>query len=143
MIASSSILSTCVSHARDNIAIQTIANELKRFLKVYPNEKDIPYAHYLLGMVYYERIIDEKRSKEQNMGHELVGDVTQELKIENKVIQEIGWGKFLADCTRKWIEIETEKKITKFNILATSIKLATPCSLLYIVSNALAPNNVN
>ena len=35
--------------------------ELKRFLKVYPNEKDIPYAHYLLGMVYYEKIVDEKK----------------------------------------------------------------------------------
>ena len=35
--------------------------ELKRFLKVYPNEKDVPYAHYLLGMVYYERIVDEKK----------------------------------------------------------------------------------
>ena len=35
--------------------------ELNRFLKVYPNEKNIPYAHYLLGMVYYERIIDEKK----------------------------------------------------------------------------------
>jgi len=35
--------------------------ELNRFLKVYPNEKSIPYAHYLLGMVYYERIVDEKK----------------------------------------------------------------------------------
>ena len=35
--------------------------ELNRFLKVYPKEKNVPYAHYLLGMVYYERIIDEKR----------------------------------------------------------------------------------
>ena len=35
--------------------------ELKRFLKVYPNEKNIPYAHYLLGMVYYEKIVDEKK----------------------------------------------------------------------------------
>ena len=35
--------------------------ELNRFLKVYPNEKNVPYAHYLLGMVYYERIIDEKK----------------------------------------------------------------------------------
>ena len=38
--------------------------ELKRFLKVYPNEKDIPYAHYLLGMVYYEKIVDEKKDLE-------------------------------------------------------------------------------
>ena len=35
--------------------------ELNRFLKVYPNEKNIPYAHYLLAMIYYERIIDEKK----------------------------------------------------------------------------------
>lgn len=38
--------------------------ELNRFLKVYPNEKSIPYAHYLLGMVYYEKIIDEKKDLE-------------------------------------------------------------------------------
>ena len=35
--------------------------ELNRFLKVYPNQKNVPYAHYLLGMVYYERIVDEKK----------------------------------------------------------------------------------
>ena len=35
--------------------------ELKRYLKVYPNEKNVPYAHYLLGMVYYEKIVDEKK----------------------------------------------------------------------------------
>ena len=66
-------------------------------------------------------IVDEKRSKEQNMGHTLVGDVTQELEIEHNFMQEIGWGKFLADCTSKWIEIETKKKITKFNILSSWI----------------------
>ena len=38
--------------------------ELKRFLKVYPNEKNISYAHYLLGMVYYEKIVDEKKDLE-------------------------------------------------------------------------------
>ncbi len=35
--------------------------ELKRFLKVYPNHKDKVYAHFLLGMCYYENIVDEKR----------------------------------------------------------------------------------
>ncbi len=38
--------------------------ELKRFLKVYPNQQNIPYAHYLLGMVYYEKIVDEKKDLE-------------------------------------------------------------------------------
>ena len=35
--------------------------ELERFIKVYPNHKDKDYAHFLLGMCYYENIVDEKR----------------------------------------------------------------------------------
>ena len=35
--------------------------ELIRFLRVYPNHKDIAYAEYLLGLCYYEQIIDEKK----------------------------------------------------------------------------------
>ena len=35
--------------------------ELERFIKVYPNQENIPYAHYLLGMVHYERIVDETK----------------------------------------------------------------------------------
>lgn len=34
---------------------------LKRYIKVYPNHKDIDYAYYLLGMCYYENIVDEMR----------------------------------------------------------------------------------
>ena len=35
--------------------------ELERYLKVYPKHKDQDYAHFLLGMCYYENIVDEKR----------------------------------------------------------------------------------
>ena len=35
--------------------------ELDRFLKVYPNHKNIDYAKYLLGLIYYEQIVDEKK----------------------------------------------------------------------------------
>jgi outer membrane protein assembly factor BamD len=35
--------------------------ELERFLKVYPNHKDLDYAYYLLGICYYEQIVDEKK----------------------------------------------------------------------------------
>ena len=38
--------------------------ELIRFLRVYPNHKDIVYAEYLLGLCYYEQIIDEKKDLE-------------------------------------------------------------------------------
>ena len=35
--------------------------ELKRFLKVYPTYKDLGYVYYLLGICYYEQIVDEKK----------------------------------------------------------------------------------
>ena len=34
---------------------------LERYLKTYPNDKSLPYAHYLIAMCYYESIEDEKR----------------------------------------------------------------------------------
>ena len=34
---------------------------LERYLKLYPSHKDIDYGHYLLGMCFYENIIDEAR----------------------------------------------------------------------------------
>ena len=35
--------------------------ELERFLKVYPQNKNLDYAYYLLGISYYEQIVDEKK----------------------------------------------------------------------------------
>ena len=36
-------------------------SELLRFLKVYPNHKNIDYAYYLLSLSFYEQIVDEKK----------------------------------------------------------------------------------
>ena len=35
--------------------------ELDRFIKTYPKDLRLSYAHFLLGMCYYEQIIDEKK----------------------------------------------------------------------------------
>ncbi len=35
--------------------------ELKRFIKVYPFHENIDYAYYLMGLCWYEQIIDEKK----------------------------------------------------------------------------------
>ena len=35
--------------------------ELERFVKVYPLHKNVDYAYYLLGICYYEQIVDEKK----------------------------------------------------------------------------------
>ena len=67
---------------------------------------------------YIDEIIKNKeRSKELDIGERLVGDVTQEFEIQQKIMQESGWGQFLSNCVSKWIEIETKRKITKFQIL--------------------------
>ena len=34
--------------------------ELNRFIKTYPKDLRLSYAHFLLGMCYYEQIVDEK-----------------------------------------------------------------------------------
>ena len=35
--------------------------ELERFVRVYPNYKDIDYGYYLLALCHYEQIVDEKK----------------------------------------------------------------------------------
>ena len=35
--------------------------ELERFVKIYPNYKHLDYVHYLLGVCYFEQIVDEKK----------------------------------------------------------------------------------
>ena len=34
---------------------------LERYIKQYPSDKNISYAHYLIGICYYEQILDEKK----------------------------------------------------------------------------------
>ena len=64
-----------------------------------------------------ELVKDEKKSKNLNAGNKLVGDVTQEFNLESEFINKSGWYIFLASCVNKWIEFETKKKVTKFEIL--------------------------
>tara|TARA_B110000483_G_scaffold114978_1_gene139560 strand:- start:114 stop:956 length:843 start_codon:yes stop_codon:yes gene_type:complete len=35
--------------------------ELERFISTYPKNENTAYAHFLLGMCYYEQIVDEKK----------------------------------------------------------------------------------
>jgi outer membrane protein assembly factor BamD len=47
----------------NNFYADALSN-LERFIKTYPNNKDIAYANYLIAMCYYETIEDEKRDLE-------------------------------------------------------------------------------
>ena len=46
---------------------------LEKFIKKYPVDKNIPYAHYLITISYYERILDEEK------------DITPLLKSKEKI----------------------------------------------------------
>ena len=35
--------------------------ELKRFIEIYPYHKNLDYAYYLIAIVFYEQIVDEKK----------------------------------------------------------------------------------
>jgi len=63
-----------------------------------------------------EVISNEQKLKNLNYGNNLAGDVTQEIKLDQDFSIKSGWGNFLSTCVGNWIEIETKKKITKFEI---------------------------
>ena len=58
--APKSALMAAYSYYSQNYYGDSIA-ELIRFSRVYPKHKDIVYAEYLLGLCYYEQIVDEKK----------------------------------------------------------------------------------
>ena len=71
---------------------------------------------------YIDNIIsDKKKSKDQDLGNKLAGNVSQEFTLDNKFIEECGWGKFLTEETSFWIKAATQKKLSKFHLMNTWI----------------------
>ena len=58
--APKSALMASYSYYLQNYYSEALTN-LDRYLKTYPKDKEIAYAHYLIGICYYEMIEDEKR----------------------------------------------------------------------------------
>ena len=59
-VAPKAALMAAYSYYSQNYYGDAIA-ELERFLRVYPQHKDIVYAEYLMGLSFYEQIVDEKK----------------------------------------------------------------------------------
>ena len=92
--------------------------ELERFIKIYPNHYNISYAKYLLGLSFYEQIIDEKKDLQsienaKNIFLDLVEkypntdfamDANFKLDLINDVLaaKEIYIGRYYFD-KKKWI----------------------------------------
>ena len=61
--ASKAVLLSAYAYYSQNYYDRSIG-ELQRFIKKYPNHKNMDYAYFLLAMCYYENIIDEKKDLE-------------------------------------------------------------------------------
>ena len=61
-------------------------------------------------------LVDKEEQKKLDYGNGLAGDVTQEFRLSPEVCKQSGWLNFLSSCAYSWIELETGKKITKFNL---------------------------
>ena len=61
--ASKSVLLSAYAYYSQNYYGRSI-KELERFIKKYPQHKNMDYAYFLLAMCYYENIIDEKKDLE-------------------------------------------------------------------------------
>ena len=59
-LAPQSALMAAYSYYADDYYEDSIM-ELDRFLKIYPKDKNLDYAYYMLGVAYYEQIVDEKK----------------------------------------------------------------------------------
>ena len=54
-----SLMASFAEYSRN--AYSTAIFDLERYMKHYPADKNIPYAHYLIAMCYYEQTLDEKK----------------------------------------------------------------------------------
>jgi len=76
--APKSALMASYSYYLQNYYTEAISN-LERFLKTYPKDENLAYAHYLIAMCYFESVVDEKR----DLGSIVKAQEKYEFIIEN------------------------------------------------------------
>jgi outer membrane protein assembly factor BamD len=92
--------------------------ELKRFKRVYPLSKNLDYVNYLLGIMYYEQIVDEKKDLQSiieakkyfeiviqnypNTNYSLDAEYKIELVNDTLAAKEMYIGRYYFD-KKKWI----------------------------------------
>ncbi len=91
-----SSLMSAYSYYKQSYYINAI-DELRRFIKIYPNNERIDYAYYLLGMCYYEQIADEKKD---------LGSIIDAKQIFNFIIKDFPNSEFALDAEFKLELIE-------------------------------------
>ena len=62
-------------------------------------------------------ILDKDKADGLNHGKHLVGDVTQEFKLEQSFMSESGWLKFLGQSVQKWIKVTMRQEVKEFKLM--------------------------
>ena len=104
--------------------------ELERFLKTYPNHIRKDYAHYLLGMSYYDQILSEKKD---------LGPIEEAKKNFEFVIKNYPNTDFALDSKFK-LELIEDRKSTRLNSSHVVISYAVFC--LKKKNNKKQQNNI-
>ena len=115
--APKSALMAAYSYYSQDYYGDTIA-ELERFIRVYPLSKNLDYVYYLLGVSYYEQIVDEKKDLQSiikakkyfeilinnypNTNYSLDAEYKIELVNDTLAAKEMYIGRFYFD-KKKWI----------------------------------------
>ena len=115
--APKSALMAAYSYYTQDYYGDTIA-ELERFLRVYPLNKNLDYVYYLLGVSYYEQIVDEKKDLQSiikakkyfeiviqnypNTNYSLDAEYKIELVNDTLAAKEMYVGRFYMN-KKKWI----------------------------------------
>ena len=115
--APKSALMAAYSYYTQDYYGDTIA-ELERFIRVYPLSKNLDYVYYLLGVSYYEQIVDEKKDLQSivkakkyfeiliknypNTSYSLDAEYKIELVNETLAAKEMYLGRYYFN-KKKWI----------------------------------------
>jgi len=99
---------------------------LERHIKNYPFDQNIPYAHYLIAMCYYEQILDEKKDLEPLLNartkfefiiekypdtdYAIDGRYKLDLIVDQLAAKEMSIARFYME-TEKWIPALNRLKI--------------------------------
>ena len=115
--APKSALMAAYAYYTQDYYLDTIA-ELERFIRVYPLSKNLDYVYYLLGISYYEQIVDEKKDLQSiikakeyfkivsknypNTNYSLDAEYKIDLVNETLASKEMYIGRYYFD-KKKWI----------------------------------------
>jgi len=98
--------------------------DLKLFKPFGPSVAKVTIPENIINELnkYTDEVIkNSDKLKNLNHGDKLIGNVQQEFKLEKEFMEKSGWGDFLANGVKSWIEESHKKSISKFNILSSWI----------------------